>query len=417
MNILILAAGKGTRLSSYTDTKNKTMFKVNGKPLLRYHVDNLKRIGATKIIISTYWKSEEIEKEFASEKDVVIHKMKTLSIGSGGLYKQVMSKYNLDRIVVVYGDTYYDQSIYNYIGALYNEGKNFIFIEDISKIPNENKDKLNGLIMYKSPGIGKIIEISEKGKFTNVQRKNYKVGKNIGIMILNSIRIGGHKEGNMDLMQDYLPMLVNHAHLPQPNDLIAILIHSLEACSFPEKWCDIGVFERYIELNLKLYKSISVRLLISKHKEVFIEFTKRILASKRIFLIGNGGSLSTCQHLALDWSKVGKKETIALDSPCAISAYGNDEGYENVFVNQLKRYRISDNDVILLISGSGNSPNIVKIIQSYPKNILLGMSGQTGKLIESVKLTLSVPSDNIRVIEDAHLSYGHAITEVMDGLN
>ncbi len=415
MQAIILASGKGIRMQPYTLTKNKVMFKVDGKPLLQHHIENLIRIGVKHIYVTASWQAKEIKELCLKYPEITIYNEEKL-IGSWGACRNIIERYNLDRIIIIYGDTWYTPSFYDNIPHLYRNKKNYIFVQNINQIPNINRDKLTGLILYKKDD-NKIVEIDENGKLLE-HKKQYKIGKNIGIIVISKITIPNYTIRPMDLMNDYLPIVIRH--LPQPNEMYAEEFEGYIISGFPNfsYWCDIGSLDRYISLNLHFYKSTNVNWLLEYHYDKIIEFTKKILLANRIFVCGNGGSFSTSQHLALDWSKVGKKETIALDSPCAITAYGNDEGYENVFLSQLKRYKVNKNDVIVLISGSGNSPNIVKIIENYSeKNVLLGMSGEKGKLIELVKLTLPVPSDNIRVIEDAHLSYGHAITEIMDGLN
>jgi D-sedoheptulose 7-phosphate isomerase len=166
--------------------------------------------------------------------------------------------------------------------------------------------------------------------------------------------------------------------------------------------------------KLSTYESIHVNWLLNLHTQKAINFVKKLLSANRIFICGNGGSMTTAMHLALDWSKFGGKNAIALDSIGAITAYANDVVYDSIFVNQLEKFKFDyKSDIIVLISGSGNSPNIVAVANKYQYNVI-GMSGNEGFLIKNVDCTLPVDSLNIRVIEDAHLAYGHAIAEVLN---
>ena len=149
-----------------------------------------------------------------------------------------------------------------------------------------------------------------------------------------------------------------------------------------------------------------------------IKFTQIIVKAERIFIMGNGGSLATANHLALDWSKSSGKMVISLTGSESITANGNDNGFENIFVNQLACFGITKQDVIVLISASGNSPNIVKVLKQYPVNKfqVLGMTGNKGYLKSNTNVQLSVSSDDVQIIEDAHLCYGHVITNVLNAL-
>jgi D-sedoheptulose 7-phosphate isomerase len=392
MNAIILASGPGTRMLPWTATKNKVMFKVDGKPLLQYHIENLRRIGVKRIFITMHWKSPEMENQIISDilpnisytktKEIIAYGEKKLN-GSGTAVTEIMVNYKLDRTIVIYGDTWFEPDYYDFIEFVYNRDLcKYIFVDSNQESANIAYNKYTKQVM----------KISESGKI-EIDSETQSKGKNVGILILKSDIIG-----TGDLMKDVLPKY---------NSIYAI-------CNIL-KWCDIGEIERYIILILSRYNNKAVNQLIENDTTTFVEFTKKILLANRIFIAGNGGSLSTAQHLALDWSKVGNKNAIALGEASVISAYGNDEGYENIFVQQLKCFNIAKNDVIVLLSGSGNSKNICKVMEAYPNNVI-GMSGQTGQLLCECKLTLTVQSDNIRVIEDSHLAYGHSITEIMEGL-
>lgn len=392
MNAIILASGPGSRMQPWTNTKNKCMFKVDGKPLLIYHIENLINVGVKEIIITIHWQAEELITAISKWMEFLPNTGYTIKYfiekklcGSATAVSEIMKKYNLDRTIVIYGDTWFDSVFYNYFYSAYNAyTTNQIFVKPVDEFTN-------GLVYY-DPVTNKVISIIEKYNSSEIVYLPGTVkGINTGALILNKL------DGNGDLMNDVLPKIK-----------LYVWEHSC-------KWVDIGQIDRYIRLILEQYDSIAVQSLIKNLPERFIEFAKKILLAERIFIAGNGGSLSTAQHLALDWSKVGGKNAIALGEASLLSAYANDEGYENVFIKQLKCFNITEQDVIVLISGSGNSKNIVKVLETYPNNTI-GMSGQRGYLIANCKLTLLVQSLNIRVIEDIHLAYGHAITEIMEGL-
>jgi D-sedoheptulose 7-phosphate isomerase len=143
------------------------------------------------------------------------------------------------------------------------------------------------------------------------------------------------------------------------------------------------------------------------------------LAGKQIFIMGNGGSASTSSHFVCDLAKNNYFEglppfrAIDLNSSNAIfTALANDDGYENVFASQLRNL-IQPHDIVIAISTSGNSPNILRAVEMANKvgAITIGFTGyEGGKLSEICTLEVRVPSDNIRHIEDIHMIISHLIS-------
>ncbi len=141
-------------------------------------------------------------------------------------------------------------------------------------------------------------------------------------------------------------------------------------------------------------------------------------AGGRLVLCGNGGSASTASHLVCDLSKNiyldgGKPfEVIALtDSPALLSAWGNDTEFANVFAGQARTW-LRPGDVLLAISASGNSPNIVKVIEAAHEvgAVTIGFSGcGGGRLAEMAQINLVVHQRNMQQVEDLHMIFGHVV--------
>ena len=146
------------------------------------------------------------------------------------------------------------------------------------------------------------------------------------------------------------------------------------------------------------------------------------LEKRQIFIMGNGGSASTATHFVCDLAKNTRHpdwpnyRAIGLSDNMAIfSAYGNDEGYENVFVQQMASF-IEPGDIVIGISTSGNSPNVVKAIQyaNDVQGLTIGFTGfDSGKLGKIAKIHLHVPSDCIEHVEDIHLMLEHLICKAL----
>ena len=140
---------------------------------------------------------------------------------------------------------------------------------------------------------------------------------------------------------------------------------------------------------------------------------------KTVFIMGNGGSASNASHFVNGLSQGATVEgktrfkAIALtDNIPNLLAYGNDYGYDNIFAEQLKNL-LSEGDIVIGISGSGNSPNVLKAIEYANTNnaITIGFSGfDGGKLKKMVRYSLHVPCNCMEIVEDVHLALTHLIS-------
>jgi D-sedoheptulose 7-phosphate isomerase len=145
---------------------------------------------------------------------------------------------------------------------------------------------------------------------------------------------------------------------------------------------------------------------------------------KKIITCGNGGSASTASHYITDWNKMvnlatGKKfRGLSLcDNIGLITAYGNDISYDEVFAGQLKAI-MDPGDLLVAISGSGNSPNVLKAVE-YANEIggttlaVVGYDG--GKLMPMCHKAVWVPSFDMQLCEDIHLMFGHMVMKKLCG--
>jgi D-sedoheptulose 7-phosphate isomerase len=150
-----------------------------------------------------------------------------------------------------------------------------------------------------------------------------------------------------------------------------------------------------------------------------VEWLKQARANRRnIFVCGNGGSASTASHFACDIVKGGSyqreqrfKIMALTDSLPTLTAYSNDVGYDCVFAEQLKNFA-AKGDVVVCISGSGNSPNVIAAME-YANSIgcrTIALTGRDGgKLGALAQLHISVPVWHMGRIEDAHMTICHII--------
>jgi D-sedoheptulose 7-phosphate isomerase len=141
-------------------------------------------------------------------------------------------------------------------------------------------------------------------------------------------------------------------------------------------------------------------------------------AGRTIFTCGNGGSASTASHFATDivkgasFGRGTRFRIMALtDSLSTMTAYANDVSFDTVFVEQLKNFA-QPGDVVLGISGSGNSPNVLRAIE-YANSIgckTISLTGRDGgKLAPMAGLNIQVPVPHMGRIEDGHMIITHMI--------
>ena len=144
------------------------------------------------------------------------------------------------------------------------------------------------------------------------------------------------------------------------------------------------------------------------------------MANQQVFILGNGGSAATASHFVCDLGKNTRVQGAPnfrvmglTDNIAWFSALANDEGYENVFVEQLGNY-LQPNDVVIGISTSGNSRNVINAIQ-FAKSVgakAIGFTGfNSGELGSLTDVDLHVSSYSIEHVEDIHLVLEHLITK------
>jgi D-sedoheptulose 7-phosphate isomerase len=146
------------------------------------------------------------------------------------------------------------------------------------------------------------------------------------------------------------------------------------------------------------------------------------LNRRQIFIMGNGGSAATASHFVADLAKNTRKpgwpdfRVIGLTDNMAIfSALANDEGYENVFVQQLASF-VEPEDVVIGISASGYSSNVLRAIDlaNQVGAVTIGFTGFNGGILGTlVDIHLHVASDVIEHVEDIHLMFEHLICKAL----
>lgn len=186
---------------------------------------------------------------------------------------------------------------------------------------------------------------------------------------------------------------------------------------------DSKVERDYISDYLELEKKTLECLDQDQIKSVLDAFLATYRAKGTMYVFGNGGSAATASHMANDFNK-GISEYVDLkfrmiclnDNVATIMSIANDISYEEIFRFQLTN-KLEKNDLVLGISGSGNSKNVLNAIQYANEQdvMTLGFCGYDGGALKKMaKCVVHVPIDNMQIVEDLHLVVNHLLMNVID---
>ena len=144
-----------------------------------------------------------------------------------------------------------------------------------------------------------------------------------------------------------------------------------------------------------------------------------------IFIMGNGGSAATASHFVCDFNKGASymhddkkrfKFICLNDNVATMMAYSNDVSYEDIFVEPMKNF-FNKGDVVIGISGSGNSKNVVKAIEYANQNggTTVGLTGYSGGRLKQIcKYSINANIDDMQISEDIHMILCHLIMQIIN---
>ena len=175
----------------------------------------------------------------------------------------------------------------------------------------------------------------------------------------------------------------------------------------------------------RIQESILVKRQLKDEAKTIIavadEIAQAFRRGNKVFLFGNGGSAADAQHIAAEFTGKYMRDraplpAIALTTnTSSLTAISNDYGYEYIFLRQVQAL-VAKGDVVIGISTSGNSPNVILAIDEAKRcgAITVALTGQSGKLKELADHVLSVPSKDTPLIQEAHITIGHIICQLVE---
>ncbi len=185
--------------------------------------------------------------------------------------------------------------------------------------------------------------------------------------------------------------------------------------------------EKFISDSLKESSEVKLKIEADCKAEILVA-AQSIVDSykngKKILLCGNGGSAADCQHIAAEFMirlshhlNRPAIPAIALTTDTSfLTAGGNDIGFENVFARGVEGLG-NEGDVLIALSTSGNSGNIIKAVEKarYNKMFVIGfLGGSGGKLKDLVDLPIVIPSVSTQRIQEGHITIAHILCELVE---
>jgi len=148
-----------------------------------------------------------------------------------------------------------------------------------------------------------------------------------------------------------------------------------------------------------------------------------LMSERKILLCGNGGSAADCQHMAaefvnrltMDFERPGLPAIALTTDTSFLTAYSNDNSFENVFARQVQVLGKSG-DVLIGISTSGNSENVIRAIEAAVSTNMrtVALTGESGRLVEIADVAIEVLSTNTQYIQETHLAIEHILCDIVE---
>ncbi len=180
-----------------------------------------------------------------------------------------------------------------------------------------------------------------------------------------------------------------------------------------------SIIEESIAVKKKILQDAELLLKIQRAGQVMAAAFSQ---DNKVLFCGNGGSAADAQHIAAELSGRFNKERRPLFAEALhvnssyLTAVGNDYGFENIYSRMLEAAG-REGDVLVAISTSGNSSNIIKAIEAARKQgmAIIGMSGEKGgKMSDLCDFLINVPSEKTPRIQESHITIGHIWCEMLE---
>ncbi len=181
---------------------------------------------------------------------------------------------------------------------------------------------------------------------------------------------------------------------------------------------DLAEIEKYLDDGARLRKELNYK----KVYELGNELLKRFKTGNKLILCGNGGSAADSQHIAAEFVSKFRKDRKALPAlalnanTSSLTAIANDYDFSSVFERQVEAFA-SKGDVVIGISTSGNSQNVINAINKANGIgcLTVALTGKGGgKLKGAAKITIDVDSAETSLVQEVHIAIGHILSKIVE---
>ena len=188
--------------------------------------------------------------------------------------------------------------------------------------------------------------------------------------------------------------------------------------SFPATLLDVGAMHDWIRDYLKAQKAALDSIPVDAVAQLIETLRQALQQDRQVFVFGNGGSAANSSHFATDLGKgssdkIGRRfRVLSLnDNVSWMTALGNDYSYQDVFVRQLMNYG-RPGDVVLALSVSGNSPNVVRALEwakAHQLHTIALVGGKRGRMAEIATEVIVIQDTHYGRVEDAQMGICHML--------
>ena len=188
---------------------------------------------------------------------------------------------------------------------------------------------------------------------------------------------------------------------------------------------NLDLISRHLLGSMNVKKDILEDIdLLTSIQNAAILIAGRMKNRKKLMICGNGGSAADAQHIAAELTSILSMDVqrpglaaIALTTDTSfLTAYANDFGFEGIFERQVQALG-NDLDVLLGISTSGNSMNVLRAFEyarGHGMTAIALTGGAGGRIVDYAEITIMVPSNKVQHIQEAHITIGHIICELIE---
>jgi len=394
MNALILCAGEGQRLRPLTSETPKPLMKIrqNGSILLHL-INDIFGIGAIqKVFLNVSWKKEKIYQAVRNldRNRIVIIDEGEKAWGQNQTVRFVLQEDNAD-LLVCYGDIFFRNFPWEHFVKFWSQ----IDVDGLIVVDNRSPLHVGGCVYYR--GIS-VTSIEEKPQELKTLYDRF--GTLSGILILRQGIQGKLKKEESNLARA-LGMALKERKI------------KLSVYPTTTQITDIGDPRRYLELNDSLHLKEIKRLIDETNGQIYPLWQLIHENKGTIYLLGNGGSASVAEHLALDFTKAAGKPAQCLVDISRITAFSNDGSFQDAFAEIVKSSPIREQDILFLISSSGQSENIIRAaIEGRKKGATIISISGGGKLASLADVAVIVNTQSVSLVEDIAQHIGHRIVEL-----